>query len=863
MKRKFTRREFIEDTALVTTGLAVSPELMVRLVSAQAKPADKFVSQWSLTPDRIWIGPDYWANPQQDWRIDGGRLECVKSAPNRNIHLLTRQLGEKQGDLQMRVRVGAIGKGLLSKGRGSAGFRIGITGPLREYRNSLIFGTGLDAGLTTEGVLFIGKSGSIDDPKMDFSLESVELRLNVAPDGKTYRVKLSAHEPETGRPLGEVVRSNIPADSLTGNIALVANYLEITFDNENTNPKGGDENRTEDADRFWFADWQVAGSKVEVHQERTFGPVLFSHYSLSRGVMKLTAQMPPLGEKDSPSVRLQIRKGRKWTTIAEELIHPQARTATFRLENWDDKADVMYRVAYTMTSASGTTQERYWAGTVRRDPVEQPMLTVADVSCNFHAAFPNTDYVNNLAKLNPDLLAFVGDQFYESSGGYGIQRAPLDASILDYLRKWYLHGWTWRELTRDRPSISLPDDHDVYQGNVWGESGAARQGTQEMGGYDLHPSWVNVVHRTQTSHHPDPYDPTPIKQHISVYYGPMTYGRVSFAVIADRMFKSGPEGKVPPTKGRGDHVTDPNFDPKSADLPGLELLGERQMKFLREWASDWRGADMKAVISQTVFTAMATTHSPQREILRADYDANGWPQTPRNDALREIRKAFAIHIAGDQHLPALVHYGVEEHADAGVAFAGPAVNVGYPRWWEPAQPGKNRAPGAPENTGEFIDSFGHPLTVLAVANGSVRPRKPVLEAMQDKASGLGIVRFDKVNRKIKIECWPFLADPMKPGTQFRGWPVTIDVLDNYGRKAAAHLPALRVSGVENAVVQVIEEQSGDVVYTLRIAGRTFRPHVFAPGMYTLRISEPDAGRMKEIRGLEARANNPQTLKIVV
>jgi len=71
-----------------------------------------------------------------------------------------------------------------------------------------------------------------------------------------------------------------------------------------------------------------------------------------------------------------------------------------------------------------------------------------------------------MAKLNPDLLAFVGDQFYESSGGYGVLRGPLEPAILDYLRKWYLHGWTWRELTRDRPSISIPDDHDVHQFRV-------------------------------------------------------------------------------------------------------------------------------------------------------------------------------------------------------------------------------------------------------------------------------------------------------------------------------------------------------------------------------------------------------------
>jgi alkaline phosphatase D len=246
----------------------------------------------------------------------------------------------------------------------------------------------------------------------------------------------------------------------------------------------------------------------------------------------------------------------------------------------------------------------------------------------------------------------MGDQFYESSGGYNVTRSPVDKAILDYLRKWYLHGWTWRELTRDRPSVSLPDDHDVYQGNLWGESGEARKTTQEAGGYDMPAEWVNVVYRTQTAHHPGPYDQTPARRGTLQYYGPLTYGRVSFAILADRQYKSGPEGKVPATgTARGDHVVNPDFDPQAADVAGLELLGPTQERFLREWASDWRGADMKAVISQTILTALPTTHGNERMVLRADYDTNAWPQTPRNRVVREIRKAFAFHIAGDSTSP--------------------------------------------------------------------------------------------------------------------------------------------------------------------------------------------------------------------
>lgn len=866
MPDKLSRRAFLQESAAATAGLAAAAELAkaAQLQGVSVPGSTGFASQWQKAHDRGWLGAEYWANPLQDWRVAGGRIECVKAAPNRNVQLLTRRLGERPGSLQMSVRLGRIDGKHLAGGRGSAGFRIGIRGPLDDYRNALIYGQGLDAGITADGRLFVGKPG--DGTPLDLIRESIELRLAVEAVGDKSKLTLSAHDSD-GNELARTTRDAIASDSLTGNLALVANFA---YGNPNAKNNAGKQNAANKnrannlgAGQFWFADWTVGGDRVEVHADDAFGPILFSQYSLSRGVLKLAAQMPPLGEQDEQAVRLEVERGGEWVEIGREAIHPEARTATFRIDGWDATRDTPYCVAYTLRSNDGTSQERYWPGVVRRDPVDRDVLTVGDVSCNTHEAFPNAAYTANMAKLDPDLIAFVGDQFYESSGGYGVQRAPLAPAVLDYLRKWYLHGWTWRELMRNRPTISIPDDHDVYQGNIWGESGAPETTTQEAGGYNMPAPWVNVVVRTQTSHLPDAWDPTPCKQGIGVYSCPLTYGRVNFAVLADRQFKSGPEGKVPPTGGRGDHVTDPNFDPKSADLPGLQLLGPGQLEHLRKWARDWRGADMKAVISQTIFTSMATTHGEPNGRLVADYDTNGWPQSERNAALREIRKAFAFHIAGDQHLPAIVHYGIDEHSDAGLAFAGPAVNTGYPRWFEPLSPGKNREPGAPENTGEFVDSFGHPLTVLAVADGKKQPRAGVLEKLHDKVSGLGLVRFDKRRRMVTVECWPFLADVTEPGSQFGGWPRSFDVSANYGRKAAAHLPRLAVRGVENPVVEVIDEASGELVYALRIAGQSWQPHVFAAGKYTVKISDPEGGKSKQLSGLMATPGNEAKLEVSV
>src|SRR5690606_31117721 len=115
---------------------------------------------------------------------------------------------------------------------------------------------------------------------------------------------------------------------------------------------------------FWFADWQLRGSKFVAHEQRAFGPILFNHYSLSGGVMKMTAQMAPVGEHEPQVVSLQLKRSGNWISAAEMKIHPESRTATFRLERWSDSEDVEYRVAYTSRNKTGRSQDHYWSGTV-------------------------------------------------------------------------------------------------------------------------------------------------------------------------------------------------------------------------------------------------------------------------------------------------------------------------------------------------------------------------------------------------------------------------------------------------------------------------------------------------------------------
>ena len=538
--------------------------------------------------------------------------------------------------------------------------------------------------------------------------------------------------------------------------------------------------------------------------------ICFCLYTTHRGILKLTAQLYPLKPQQSRKVYLEVSPtGRRWERVAEAEVNPEGWMATFRVEGWDESRNYRYRVRHP----DGAVYE----GTIRRNPVDKDEIVVAVFTGNGHNDLgPRPDIIANIKAQDPDLLFFSGDQVY-------FHRQHTAA--------WLLFGRQFGEIIKDRPTITIPDDHDVGQPNLWGAGGKrARLPGAADGGYLMPPSYVNMVQRAQTSHLPDPYDPTPIRNGITVYYTSLNVGGIDFAIIEDRKWKTGPAGLVPQMGPRPDHVTDPNFDPQVVDVPEAELLGERQLKFLHEWGKDWTGAVMKVVLSQTIFGGGAHLHGNVKYRLIADLDSNGWPQSGRRRALEEIRRCFALMLGGDQHLATVIHHGINDWEDAGISFGCPAISSIYPRWWWPLEEPMNHDPKNPLPwTGRYFDGFHNKITMLAYAN-------PAPD--NHRAAGYGLVRFRKSTRQITIECWPRYVDVTSPeAKQYTGWPITIHQYDNYGRRAMAWLPTIEVRGQTDPVVQVIDEYNGEVVYTLRIQGRTFAPKVFREGTYTIRVGE--------------------------
>ncbi len=786
-----------------------------------------FQSQWDQTFDRVWPGPEYWSNPMEDWCIRDGWLECKHKGGNRNVHVLTHGLGQRTAGFSLSVRLGLAERGQ----NGSAGFRIGVHDQYNDYRGNVLWGTGIDAGVTIDGKLKLGgKTKEIAGLPMD----DLQLKLVAQPAGSDYALMLTAIEPSTGNELG-TLSADIAAERLIGNLALVNNF--------EANMKQGS--------RFWFADWQIEGDKIEADDSHVFGPILWAMHTLSdsrnrddRYVMKMTAQMPPLGDQDSNEVELQIQEADAWKTLGTEKIDSDACIATFRIPNWLAGYDIPYRLVYKMRQKGGTTVPYYWTGTIRHDPLDKT-LVFAGMTCQFHSGFPYPSVVKNLKALNPDVMYFSGDQIYEGNGHYGIVRTPADRSILNFLRKWYLFGWAFGDLMRDRPTLCTPDDHDVFQGNIWGNAGnPVSMEMHNAGGYAQPARMVRVVNLVNTAHHPDMFDPAPIDQGIPVFYGDMVYGRTSFAVVSDRMFKSGPRGTVADWEGRPDHVKDDAYDVSNLDKPGLVLLGDRQLKFLEHWVQDWRRVDMKMFLSQTVFANVATHHGNRNGYLRADLDSGGWPQSARNRAISVIRKGFPLHVSGDQHLTTLLQYGVDQQRDSNWSLCTPAITVMYQRWWLPDElglPYKNRPSHGLPNTGEYLDGVNNKVFVYALGNpeGSRDPDR--LRQAHIRASGFSIVRLDHDARTYTCESYKFSVDVTdnKADDQFSGFPYTIKQLDNYGRKPYGYLQEFTADGMADPIVKVYDEETDELLYAIRAKGKRFRPWVFGEGKYTVRIGDQD------------------------
>lgn len=846
-------------------------------VVSGAASADVSVSAEGL-PDRWFITPEVWSNPMENWRIEDGRIVTTHSpdGPLMTLHHIACELSDAAAPAEMSVRVQVAGPG---DAPGSAGFYVGVRvdDPIDDYRSRLLFGEGLFAGINTAGEIFIGREarGRLARMGAELGAKAVTLSLTMTPaDDGTYTLQLTATDAADGAELGHVKHIGTPAEAVFGNVALFANA---------PNPVANCGRKA-----LWaFNDWHLTGAKFVERPDHAFGPILWSQYTLSNNTLKMTAQMAPIGEQDAQEVALEIKRDGEWTEIARAVIVPLSWTAHLRVEGWDDSVVTPYRLTWVQRHADGSETPYEWQGTVRANPADKPVITATIYCCFMDYLFPNRCIAENTARQNPDILMFTGDQIYEPVGGWGILRTgPLDRMCVNYIRKLALWGWSFRYVMKDRPTITMPDDHDVYHGNLWGDAGReitldewkAPSGYGESandgstGGYVQPIEFVKAVERTQVAHLPDPATDRTYKQGLGAHFTDLDYGGVGIAILEDRKFKTGPQQIHHKHGGpRPDHISEPNMADEVND-PNAKLLGDDQLAFVRDWALDWRGQAMKVAVSQTTYCGVATHHGSFDNFLLGDMDSGGWPQAGRNKAVDALRRGGVMLLAGDQHLPTLVRHGIEKPGDGIVSFVTPAGATGYQRWWRPEEVGIERMAGGRHddrpNTGLYRDGFGNIIDVLAVGNPP--PSFDNAESREAigmmKSAGWGHVEVDKERGEVRVEAWrvrPGLnVEDANADDQFPGWPVTFTAAENYG-VSALKLPDVVMQEAQEGVGPIVRvlNAEGTIVSAGRVRDGRFTPAVYAPGAYRVEVLSPDddASVIKSFDGVEPGAGGELTL----
>ncbi|MEI6607234.1 MAG: hypothetical protein WCP35_18130 [Verrucomicrobiota bacterium] len=747
--------------------------------------------RWQETITRPWPGPDLWANPAEDWTTKVGRIENTFSGGNRNLVFLTAELIPAVAPFTVRCRIDQISTAFQMQG--FVGIQVGLSAPSGDFREAAILGSGLSTGIRCDGSLFIGNTVGTG-AKIPFPFRLVTLELRGEPlAGDTYKLSLNATDP-SARLLSNVT-TEVHASWLAGLVAFtVSSKPPAAIDTAQQRPpiapaipqdRGGDL-------RVAFDRLLVTGEKVAEHPDRSFGPILWVTQTPSNdGSLRLLVQAASFGRSEKHDVFLTL-DGKPSSSVA---LDSTTRTAKFTLRRMDLTIPHSYEV---------TLDGVAFKGNIHPLPKGRP-VTLAALACNNSGGFPHNELVANVAAHKPDVIAFLGDQVNELGGGfsYVVDQRPNERTLLCYLRKFAMHGWTWREILRDTPSITLPGDHDVFHDKLWGCGGKLAEvfkgygiSAQDSGGYKMAPEFINAVHATQTGNLPTPIDPTIADNLISVFFTQWQYGPLDMAILADHQFKSAARELLPAAKIDNGWPTNQDFySSPPPDHPKAELLGPRQEAFLARWATIPDPATpIRLVLSRSAFAAVKTqpssaqsasyasdlhvlkpTDYPPDDRPKPDFESNGWPQAKRQHALDLIKKAGALHVTGDDDIGSSGQYGITTYRDGPWWLATPPMSNLWPRRWMPALKGANPRTGAPRETGDFNDGFGNKITVAAVANPVEREHEPA--SLLNRPVGYSILTCEPTSGRITLANWPYWASPAKSApnnSPYPGWPITID-----------------------------------------------------------------------------------------
>lgn len=773
------------------------------LVANVSVYADSTEIQWQGVEDRRWPGAQIWANRLQDWSVRDGQLQCAYEYGRsdwRTAHLITHNLNATGDRFEAQITLRAAEAGhvgiLLGGGEGQLNYR----------QAAMIQGIpGLGGGFLIDaqfanGVLAIRDFGSDAEMKLPKPLSKEQfsakpkggdaLTLSVTGSRKSKTsFQVNARLASKGREIA-AAQTMIDAERLVGSVAIVS--------------LGG----TQLAPHR-FSSFKLSGDRVTDQPERAYGPIAGALYSVAGDTLKVGVQCMSvgktihIGKKFGEGARTGVQLEQKqtdgsWQPVARPVgISEPDYYALIRVKDYDRSQSADFRVVML----NGPKDAQPYLFHVPAEPTTGE-LVIGGISCTGDIGrkslgnksklkagesyvgiwspanqwAPFSGITQPLIERKPDIVFFTGDQIYEW------WPTPIDMSDAmpaeDYLYKWTIWHWSFKDVTSRVPCLLQTDDHDVWHPNLWGDGNRLMtEGWEKGGGYIKSSYFVNMIQRTMCGHNPDAFSPGPGDSGITNYFCTFKYGGVDFALLEDRKFKSA----LPTVDAGGDP----------------QMLGDAQLEMLAQWADAADRAPARIVVSQSPYVTLNTRPNGN---MNVDYDSNGWPKPARDIAVELFDKAGEFLFTGDQHLASVTRMDTSVSGKGVFQFSQPAGGCIWWRWFYPnksEQQKRGAADNNPSFIGQFTDAFGNKFESLAVANpGSEQdmrtrrnPPNHILTSQQrefgigtryriHQGEGFGIIHVDAARNQMTLECWPDRSATMlTPYQQFKGWPIKLKLTD--------------------------------------------------------------------------------------
>jgi hypothetical protein len=141
-------------------------------------------------------------------------------------------------------------------------------------------------------------------------------------------------------------------------------------------------------------------------------------------------------------------------------------------------------------------------------------------------------------------------------------------------------------------------------------------------------------------------------------------------------------------------------------------------------------------------------------------------------------------------------------------------------------------------------------------------RSPHICPTLNATNGYPFVRFDRHRQIIEYHRVTLKSNQSKIRGDLPGWPVLVPVRHPDYERPHGYLAPVQVAGIQDPLIQVIDQDAKTSVYLERVRSHIALPRVYKDGTYTLRIGAPELGLIREIKDLTPAAlANTETARI--